>query len=539
MSLSDLTRVSTAMIAGLPLLSGGASQTLESILTERVSVKRFGAKGDGSHDDTAAIQAALNWAIAHSQRLYLPAGVYKTTSGLVADLTGNSLDQGNRLCIEGDGPSNSIIAPTSALGAGTALKILGGAGGAGMQAWSEIGGFGIECAGGTAVAIAMENFAFFKMHSIRILGANYGLYMRDVLSGVFEKLNIRFCLRGIYADRNADGGSDAYRSGPNNLNFIGCTVGLCAQFGVSLVDGAVCNWFGGSIEHCGRGGTGDGRHAVSIVNAGLEGGVGATFRGVYFEGNVGTADIWIIQDDNKCAYVIDGCTFNRIHTPIFQYVTESGVQTETNIGIYNPNFQQYIGGNIRIDPTNHPVSVAIIGNGFRSLAAVGGAPYVDDASRPYIAQPDSPYVQITQRGNLFDGAVAAPYWTELPSCFAYMGSNQTIASGGGLHKVLFNSASPNDGAWWDAANSRLFCYRRCRLDIRATLYWTDLPSGSDHSIAIYRNGAIYASVTGAQINRLMDVNPNDVIEIYAYQVSGASRTIGQNPLYTFASVHVV
>lgn len=57
----------------------GTAQTSRSVqnkLQEIVSVKDFGAKGDGTTDDTAAIQAALN---AGAIEVVFPSGTYKTT----------------------------------------------------------------------------------------------------------------------------------------------------------------------------------------------------------------------------------------------------------------------------------------------------------------------------------------------------------------------------------------------------------------------------------------------------------------------------
>jgi hypothetical protein len=60
--------------------TGAAARTVDSKLGDTVSVKDFGAKGDGTTDDTAAIQAAIN--AVDLGTVFFPKGNYKTTAKL-------------------------------------------------------------------------------------------------------------------------------------------------------------------------------------------------------------------------------------------------------------------------------------------------------------------------------------------------------------------------------------------------------------------------------------------------------------------------
>lgn len=64
--------------------AGGTTRTVKSRLQEVISVKDFGATGDGSTDDAPAIQAAIDAAAAASQRILVtfPPGQYRLGSGL-------------------------------------------------------------------------------------------------------------------------------------------------------------------------------------------------------------------------------------------------------------------------------------------------------------------------------------------------------------------------------------------------------------------------------------------------------------------------
>ena len=84
--------------------AGAAARTIDSKLKDVVSVKDFGAVGDGVADDTAAIQAAIQT----NRRVYLPAGTY-----LVSTLEHHGVNAGY-LYMYGDGIGKTILKGTVA-----------------------------------------------------------------------------------------------------------------------------------------------------------------------------------------------------------------------------------------------------------------------------------------------------------------------------------------------------------------------------------------------------------------------------------------
>jgi parallel beta-helix repeat protein len=93
--------------------SGAAARTIDSKLNELVSVKDFGAVGDGVADDTAAIQAAIN----ASGMVYVPSGSYKLTATLILSSSYQGLigdeKRPNFYINPSVGPAVSIQAPAN------------------------------------------------------------------------------------------------------------------------------------------------------------------------------------------------------------------------------------------------------------------------------------------------------------------------------------------------------------------------------------------------------------------------------------------
>jgi len=87
--------------------TGATQRTVEDKLKDVVSVKDFGAVGDGTTDDTSAIQAAIDSSTGPLQVL-LPSGTYKTTTTIYLRRSG--------VRIVGCGPSVSSIKYVNAFG---------------------------------------------------------------------------------------------------------------------------------------------------------------------------------------------------------------------------------------------------------------------------------------------------------------------------------------------------------------------------------------------------------------------------------------
>jgi hypothetical protein len=90
--------------------TGATVRTVDSKLKDAVSVKDFGAVGDGVANDSAAIQAAINT----GKRVYIPVGTYLCNVVVT-----------NKTIIEGDGSTATILIPFSTTTAAITYTNLG------------------------------------------------------------------------------------------------------------------------------------------------------------------------------------------------------------------------------------------------------------------------------------------------------------------------------------------------------------------------------------------------------------------------------
>lgn len=106
-------------ISYTPPFTGSEATNVGAKLAQTVSVKDFGATGDGSTDDYDAIQTAFNYCVANGYSLYFPAGTYNVVDKnypFGQGLPVTALKDCNNVTVYGDGPT-SILQTTSSAGA--------------------------------------------------------------------------------------------------------------------------------------------------------------------------------------------------------------------------------------------------------------------------------------------------------------------------------------------------------------------------------------------------------------------------------------
>lgn len=136
---SKATSVAAATLAptvgGIPgfqqPISGASVRSANSKMAERLSVKDFGAFGDGVNDDAPAIQATINAALAAGGgTVYFPNGTYRTNVNLTVAISGTILYtagfQPKHITLEGD--AYAMIQPTSNVTVALALYDAAGGG---------------------------------------------------------------------------------------------------------------------------------------------------------------------------------------------------------------------------------------------------------------------------------------------------------------------------------------------------------------------------------------------------------------------------
>jgi hypothetical protein len=295
------------------VLPGAVGKTLNNKMQDLVSVKDFGAIGNGTADDTAAIQAAINLACTNGGMVYLPAGTYKISAALVFSMNSNVIDPIKRPSMRGDGMAATSIIQT---GNFRGIEVIGydpqPAG------YCEFDSFSLYGPALDVQGMVFKDIAFVTVNNVYLAGWAVGLYGINVLSSSFTDMEIRFNYGGFYFESNAAFG---FVSEPNAIYMAGCTVGNNTAFGGKVIGAGTFNYIGGSIESNGFGtDLSSDKWGLTILNAGgnlaQQAACAFNISGVYFEANGGSGQLVIQQNVSRPGLtgVVSACSFAALNT---------------------------------------------------------------------------------------------------------------------------------------------------------------------------------------------------------------------------------
>ena len=270
----------TTLIGYLQDAVGAVRRTLYTRLTDWVSVKNFGAKGDGVSDDTVAIMAAMTHAQLKKRSVYFPSGSYTYSATL-------NIPAGVRVYGESEG--TTILSYT---GAGNAVY-MGGPGNSTIISYCMLDDVTIYCRNraSTVNGIVLDNCCYFSINRVSVFGSGnpnssvtsentlYGSGIsisNNSIIGHLNKVTTRLWARGRYywtrsTSQSAwsaaivDGGHGESSNNSVPFQFGDPTISFTTGQGVTVRDITIQGNYQGGIQ--------------------IFSGEGVTIDSCYFEGN--------------------------------------------------------------------------------------------------------------------------------------------------------------------------------------------------------------------------------------------------------------
>ena len=216
----DTSDTSTADDNGINIVDAQSPRTgtWKRLYSGKINIRWFGATGDGATDDTAALQAALNFVITPENELYSPKGTYLHTG-----LTYTSVAFADSLRIFGDGYNNTIWKNTATDGS-HGLEIINTSGTEAV--WGVLEAFSMQGNASSGDGFHLElcgRFEFREIYSydnggdgfhyenswspsfIRSRGDGNGGYGAYLLGGANNKINGTYFEGGAYSSNTLDG----------------------------------------------------------------------------------------------------------------------------------------------------------------------------------------------------------------------------------------------------------------------------------------------------------------------------------------------
>jgi hypothetical protein len=354
-------------------VSSPIAQTVQDKLRQLVNVLDYGAVGNGTTDDTAAIQAAIDEmeGSGNGGVVYIPQGRYKLTSNLTLTWPHcTTEDSANAVVIRGDGSGLTILLDyrTSVANGGCVSYDFSGYTEAEvnsryMLTWT--GGFsiirmvnyttlsGLAITPGTGVGLYLNSIPTGTIRDVQVKGHGTCMKAINCLATSYEDVTLSQCDIGIYMSAATPVTPGGLAATPNAVILDHCTINICKTAGVDFVGGSV-SVASSSFAYDGLGGVG----AIRCTpDQDIE--KTLTVDHCFFESNSGTADIYIDATGAAAsgAVSVSNCSF------IHNLNSSGGVSNATSMICFD------VGTTAVLDTT-------VLGNGFKRLTAPAGGKYI-------------------------------------------------------------------------------------------------------------------------------------------------------------------
>lgn len=364
-------------------LTGSESGALRGMISDcYLGPASFGSGGTGACTDNHTALVALNTAAqASRQNIFVPCGDYYVSSGItianVSDTTNltyrPSLTFSGARCVHfyfGPGAYNPVTY------AGTNAQSTG------AVSMQDLGGFTATKHDFQGDCVVIQGMAHIVARNIFASGCQIGFAFIDVQESQFFNLyGVGNALLGLQASKGSF-------TDPNALDFYGSSFVLNGLGGADFQNGYANILHGGSVEQNGfAGGGGFGVRLLYNDSTDVDGGIAATLDTIYFERNMGAADVQYVNGISGATKIpsmvrLVGDNFNRAPNSQGAVVSISNANPSV-VGFINHGFSagqpvQFsstgtMPAGITSSQTYYVIAAGFTANTFEFSATVGGS----------------------------------------------------------------------------------------------------------------------------------------------------------------------